>query len=162
MKTSGCSMHISSSPSCEQSRGVGQLLWDPSRGILQNFLALLGNDLMVPQCSPLCPWLKLGGGLLKSGYNPVTLLLLLFCFFGPYLRHMEVPRLGVDLKLQLPAYTTATANTRSEPHLWPTSQLTAMPDPQPLSEARIEPKSSWILAGFIICWATMGTSNTLY
>ena len=27
----------------------------------------------------------------------------------PYLRHMEVPRLGVESDLQLPAYTTATA-----------------------------------------------------
>ena len=33
------------------------------------------------------------------------------CFLGPYLKHMEVPRLGVqsELQLQLPAYTTATA-----------------------------------------------------
>ena len=28
--------------------------------------------------------------------------------FGPYLRHMEVPKLGVQWELQLPAYTTAT------------------------------------------------------
>ena len=32
-----------------------------------------------------------------------------FVFLGPYPRHMEVPRLGVQLKLQLLAYTTATA-----------------------------------------------------
>ena len=37
-----------------------------------------------------------------------------FCFFffyslGPYLRFMEVPRLGFQSELQLPAYTTATA-----------------------------------------------------
>ena len=31
----------------------------------------------------------------------------LFFFSGPHLRHMEVPRLGVESKLQLPAYTTA-------------------------------------------------------
>ena len=31
-----------------------------------------------------------------------------FCFLGSYLRHMEVPRLGVKLELQLLAYTTAT------------------------------------------------------
>ena len=32
------------------------------------------------------------------------------CFLGPCLWHkMEVPRLGVELKLQLPAYTTVTA-----------------------------------------------------
>ena len=30
-------------------------------------------------------------------------------FLGPLLRHMEVPRLGGELELQLPAYTTATA-----------------------------------------------------
>ena len=35
--------------------------------------------------------------------------LLLFLFLGPHLRHMEVPRLGVQSELQLPAYTTATA-----------------------------------------------------
>ena len=32
-----------------------------------------------------------------------------FVFLGPYLRHMEVSRLGVELELQQPAYTTATA-----------------------------------------------------
>ena len=32
-----------------------------------------------------------------------------FFFLGPYLQHMEVPRLGVKSELQLPAYTTVTA-----------------------------------------------------
>ena len=32
-----------------------------------------------------------------------------FCLFGPHPQHMEVPRLGAELKLRLPAYTTATA-----------------------------------------------------
>ena len=33
-----------------------------------------------------------------------------FCLFlGPLLWYMEVPRLGVELELQLPAYATATA-----------------------------------------------------
>ena len=31
------------------------------------------------------------------------------CFLGPHLQHMEVPRLGVELELQLPGYATATA-----------------------------------------------------
>ena len=48
--------------------------------------------------------------------------------------HMEVPRLGVKLKLQLPAYTTAHGNAWSLTH-W------AMP--------RIEPASSWILIRFV-------------
>ena len=33
----------------------------------------------------------------------------IFCFLGPHLWHMEVPRLGVELEPQLPAYFTATA-----------------------------------------------------
>ena len=32
-----------------------------------------------------------------------------FCFLGPLLWHMEVPRLGVKVELQLLAYTTVTA-----------------------------------------------------
>jgi len=42
---------------------------------------------------------------------------------------MQVPRLGVESELQLLAYTTATAG--SKPHLQPTPQITATPDPQP-------------------------------
>ena len=37
------------------------------------------------------------------------LLTYLFCFLGPHPRHMDVPRLGVQPELQLPAHTTATA-----------------------------------------------------
>lgn len=32
-----------------------------------------------------------------------------FFFLGPHLRHTEVPRLGVELELKLPAYTTVIA-----------------------------------------------------
>ena len=31
-----------------------------------------------------------------------------FCLLGWHLRHMELPRLGVELELQLPTYATAT------------------------------------------------------
>ena len=31
-----------------------------------------------------------------------------FVFLGPYLQHMEVPKLGVESELQLQAYATAT------------------------------------------------------
>ena len=34
---------------------------------------------------------------------------LIFGFLGPHLWHMEVPRLGVESEVQLPAYTTAIA-----------------------------------------------------
>ena len=32
-----------------------------------------------------------------------------FCFLGPNWQHMEIPRLGVESELQLPAYAIATA-----------------------------------------------------
>ena len=39
-----------------------------------------------------------------------------FVFLEPHLQHMEVPQLGVEAELQLPAYTTATA-TRDPSHI---------------------------------------------
>ena len=78
-----------------------------------------------------------------------------FFFLGPLLQHLEVPRLGVELKLQLPpepqphriqatfvTYTTAHINVGS---------LTDWARPE------IESASSWILAAFLTCWATIGT-----
>ena len=44
----------------------------------------------------------------EESQNPF-LVFWLFCFSEPHSRHMEVPRLGVRLELQLLAYTTATA-----------------------------------------------------
>ena len=46
--------------------------------------------------------------ILKGKYAQ-TLLSFLFVFLGPHLRNMEVPRRGVELELQLPAYATAMA-----------------------------------------------------
>ena len=49
----------------------------------------------------------------RNSYHNIKLttffVFLFFCFLGLYLQHMEVPRLGVELKLQLLAYTTAIA-----------------------------------------------------
>ena len=39
----------------------------------------------------------------------ILLFYLFVVFLGPHPRYMEVPRLGVESELQLPAYTTATA-----------------------------------------------------
>ena len=50
-----------------------------------------------------------------------------FCFLGPHLRHVEIPRSRIELELQLLAHTPATA-TRD---LGPTPQLTATLGPQP-------------------------------
>ena len=63
-------------------------------------------------------------------------LYLYFCFLGPHPGHTEIPRLGVELDLQLLAYATATANTESKPHcnLHRSSQQGRIPNP--LSEVR--------------------------
>ena len=50
-----------------------------------------------------------------------------FPFLGPHPWHMEVPRLGAESELQLPAYTAT--GTRDKPLLQSTPQLTAKLDP---------------------------------
>ena len=76
----------------------------------------------------------------------------LFCFLGPDLWHIEVPRLGVNAELHLPAYTPATqpckiraasatyimahGNSGALTHLW---------------RPAIKPASSWILVKYIAC-----------
>ena len=45
----------------------------------------------------------------KNKTKSLNLFIYLFYFLWPHLRHMEVPRVGIGLELQLPAYITATA-----------------------------------------------------
>ena len=87
----------------------------------------------------------------------LLLLLLLFCFLGPYLRHMEVPRLGVQLELQLPAYATATA-TSDPSHacdLHHSSQQHQILNP--LSKARDRTLNLMIPSRICFCFTTTGT-----
>ena len=56
-------------------------------------------------------------------------LIFFFCFLGPLLWHMEVPRLGVESELQLQAYNTATAT----------------PDPSHILDLHCSLQQSWIL-----------------
>ena len=52
-----------------------------------------------------------GGIVMDFSFFFFVFFVLFVCLFvlGQHLWHMEVPRLGVELQLQLPAYTTATA-----------------------------------------------------
>jgi len=68
-------------------------------------------------------------------------------FLGLPLCHMEVPRLGVEMELQLPAYATATQDLSCTCDLHPNSWQRQILSP--LSEARIEPTSSWGLVGLV-------------
>ena len=55
-------------------------------------------------------WVGVGEGWIGSlGLaDTIQTIILIFCFCFCFLGHMEVPRLGVEVKLQLPAYATAT------------------------------------------------------
>ena len=72
-----------------------------------------------------------------------------FFFLGPHLWHMEVPRLGVKLGPQLPAYTTDTAtwDPTRVCNLYHSSQQYQILNPW--ARPGIERPSSWILVGFI-------------
>ena len=80
-------------------------------------------------------------------------LVVCLCFMGPHprhMQHMEVPRLGVKLELQLPTYTT---DTVSEPCLQPIPQhTTAHSNARSLTHwvrSGIEPTTSWFLVRFV-------------
>ena len=72
-----------------------------------------------------------------------------FVILGPYLQHMEVPKLGVESELQLPADTTATAmwDPNHVCDLHHSSQQRQILNP--LSRPEIEPASSWTLVMFL-------------
>ena len=82
------------------------------------------------------------------GLHSIYLFIIYFCFLGPQVWHMEVPRLRVQLEQQLLAYTTATA-------MWDPSRICDHRSSQqfrilhPLDEARDRTASSWILVGFV-------------
>ena len=66
-----------------------------------------------------------------SGLPGTPRLSLFFCFLGPHLQHMEVPRLGTKSELQLPDYTKATAmsDLRCICNLHHSSQQCQIPNP---------------------------------
>ena len=79
------------------------------------------------------------------------------CWIWAHPQHIKVPRLGVESELQLPAYTTAT-EIQDLSCVWDLHQSSWQRQIlNPLSEARDQPSSSWILVGFITLWAMAGT-----
>ena len=68
-------------------------------------------------------------------------------FLGLHLQHMEVPRLGVELELQLLAYTTAMGNPSHTCDLRDSSWQCQIPTQW--ARPRIKPASSGTLLGFV-------------
>ena len=126
----------------------GHWLWKPNFFLPQHICTSVPSA-----CIPLC----LGYCFYLSGVSFSFCFLLFFWggdefylfFFGFSEWHMEVPRLGTELELQLPACTTATA--MSDPSLicdlhhssWQCQIL------NPLKGPEMEPASSWILVEFL-------------
>ena len=84
-----------------------------------------------------------------------------FCFLRSHPQHMEVPRLGVELELQLPAYTTATAR-QDMSHI---CNLYSSPQHRilhPLSEARDRTGDLMIPRRIRFCCTTMGTPRFFF
>ena len=82
------------------------------------------------------------------------------------MRHIEVPRQGVELELQLPAYATATATATQQCRIWAASATyaTAYGNAGSLTHwARpgMEPESSWILVWFISTEPLSHNGNSL-
>ena len=80
-----------------------------------------------------------------------------FCFFlGPHLRHMKVPKIGVKLELQLPAYATVTA-TQDLSHACNLHSSRPRQILNPLSKARDWTHSLMDTSWVHYCWATTET-----
>ena len=78
---------------------------------------------------------------------------------------MEVPRLGVELEWQLPAYTTTTATAKCQIQVASASYTTACSKAQTLTHwvrSGIEPESSQTLARFLTHGATAETSASIF
>ena len=110
------------------------------------WLQTLRVELCYP-CSPLIGWspnpcyLRLGlfleiGSCFFVFYFLKIYLFIYFCFLGPHLWHTEIPRLGIQLELQLLACTTATP-MQDLSQVWDlhhSSQVTL--DPQPTARGQ--------------------------
>ena len=80
----------------------------------------------------------------------LSLFKLFFWFLGLHPQHMEVPMLEVESELQPPAYVPIATAIRDLSHVFDlhhsSLQCRIL---NPLTQARTEPTSSWILVGFI-------------
>ena len=80
---------------------------------------------------------------------------LFICFLGLRPRHIAVPRLGVQLELQLPAYATATSDLSHVCNLHHSSLQRGILNP--LSEARDQTCNLLIPSWICFCCTTTGT-----
>ena len=84
-------------------------------------------------------------------------LFIYFCFLGPHLQHMDIPGLGVELGMQLPTYTTATAK-QDPSHICDLHHSSRQHwIPNPLNEARDQTRVLMAISWVGYLWATTET-----
>ena len=87
-----------------------------------------------------------------------------FFFFlvslGPHPQYTEVPRARGRIGARAAGHSHS--NARSEPHLRPTAQLMAMPDPDPVSETRDRTRILMDASQVHVHCATTGTPSSVY
>ena len=93
-----------------EERKVRQKLWEiphlcQFEGHSLEKVSFFSNDFNFKSFIKYIPvFLRIHFELLK---NLLFIYLFIYCLLESHLQHMEVPRLGTELELQLPAYTTA-------------------------------------------------------
>ena len=135
------------------------------QGLFQNCVSEIGLSIEFQTCLSNC--LSVGHFYIRHSFLASTLwifgpansllrrypahyrLFFFFFFLWPHPQHMEVPRLGVELELQLLACITATA-TPDLSHIWDLHHSSRQCQIlNTLSEVRDQPSTSCFLVGFI-------------
>ena len=85
--------------------------WGPHGPETNERLGLTADNVVREESVNLSRWNPYGHGQkIQIPFLFFCFVYFVFCFLWPDLWHMEVPRLGIELELKLPAYTTVTAD----------------------------------------------------
>ena len=104
-------------------------------------------------------WLEAWRNLSPQWFSIHRIFFFFFCFLGSYLGYTQVPRLGAELSLQLPAYATARATATQDPSNVCNLHHSSRPRwiLNPLSEARDQTRILMDTSQVRYHWATTGT-----
>ena len=92
----------------------------------------------------------------------IIIIIFFFLLLGPHLWHLEVPRVGVTLELQLPPYATATA-MQDLSHIYnPHHSSWQRQIFNPLSKARDRTCNLMVSSRICFYYATMGTLTYVF
>ena len=99
------------------------------------------------------------GSFSLSFFNHWNLIYFIILFLGPYLQHLEIPRLGVELELQLPAHSTARATQNPSRFCDLHNSSWQRRIPNPMREARDQTCILMAVSRDCYLWATIVASE---